>query len=146
MSTLQTIFMCGSDIGFFVVMIYNIVKNIKKHSFFVGIILGIFKGTLFGAVWLFAWPVTMWVFLWYLFVKPHGDSHTKPYDDDDKSDDGRTLLDDLLCLQREPIYNIFGDEIGTARTFGDKIFDVDAPGVSADDIERDAFGDWRIKS
>ncbi len=143
MSALQTIFMCGSIVGFFVIIIYNIVKTIKKHSFFVGTILGIFKGTLFGAAWFFAWPITMWVFLWYLVIKPPHGSYTNPCDDE--LEDDRTLLEDFFGIQKEPIYDIFGNQIATARTWGDKIIDVDALGISDDDIERDSFGDLRKK-
>lgn len=139
MGTSQTIFMWGSVIGFFVIMLYNIIKTIKNHCFFVGVILGVLKGTLFGAAWFFAWPVTMWIFLYYLFIGPN---NTGIYDDEP---DNRNLLEQLLCIQEEPVYDFWGDEIGTAKTFGDEIIDVDAPGVSYDDLERDVFGDLRKK-
>lgn len=141
MSALQTIFMWGSVIGFFVVMLYNIVKTVRKHCFLVGVILGILKGTLFGAAWFFAWPITMWIFLWYLFIR---EPYTNPYDDYHEPDD-RNLFEQLSDIQKEPVYDLFGDKIGTAKTFGGKIVDVDAPLVSHDDLERDAFGDLRRK-
>lgn len=142
MDAQQAVFMWGSVIGFLFIMLYNIGKTIKNHCFFVGAILGILKGTIFGAAWFFAWPVTMWIFLWHVLKGRDTGTYIGSYE---VEPDNRNPLEQLLCIQVEPVYDFYGKEIGTAKTFGDKIIDVDAPGVSYNDLERSAVGDLRIK-
>jgi len=139
---LETVFMGGSIIGFFVIMAYTIIKEVKKHPI-IGLFIAIFKGTILATPWFFAWPLTMWFYIWYIFRdKPPKTSHST---DTSTEPDDSGLLEDLLGIRKEPIYDVFGNKVGTASTWGDKVLYTDKFLISPDDVERDPFGDLREK-
>ena len=139
----ETIFMLVAIIGFLSIMLYTIIKEIKKHPL-IGLFLGIIKGTVIGSPWFIGWPLTMWLYLWYM-IKKQGYKEPHHHTSDDIEIDDRNIFEQILDIREEPIYDICGRKVGTAKASWNEVFYTDNILISPEDVERDAFGDLREK-
>ena len=114
-----------ASIGVFVVIIYCIILERKEHPI-IGWFSGMFIGSLVAIPWFLCWPLGGLIYIWALL-----------------SGEGNT--GDIFGIREEPVYNIFGDEIGTAKIFGNTIISTDIKFTSPNDIQRDAFGNLKRK-